>query len=342
MKNRILLLLICAIFPLRAEKIVQCIANFPIDAEAYTRFLKVHAYDAKVVVVDIQDYEKSLKKKKGFFHKIMRKLDFRKIELGAEVEKIVFFNITPKVAKKYDLSKFPKEKLILFMWEPKTVLRRMYLPRVQRCFSKIYTWDDSLIDGKTYFKFYYPVYRPMISDIVPFEEKKLCTLVASNLKSKYVNELYSERKRIILFFEHIGEKEFEFYGRSWNPAEYGSYRGPIEDKIGTIKNYRFTFCYENSKKTSGYITEKIFDCFSAGTIPVYWGASNVAEYIPKDCFIDRESFQNMEELYFFLKSMPKEEYEGYLTRIRAFLESDQAKKFTFEQLGNDFHQAIKS
>jgi hypothetical protein len=325
---------------LNAEKIIQCITNFPINESMHTQWLKQHGYDAKVVVVDIKEYEAVLQKRKGLFNRLRRKLDFNKIKLSEDVEKIVFFNITPKVARKYDLSRFPREKLVLFMWEPKTVLRRMYLPRVRQCFSRVYTWNDSLVDEKTHFKFHYPVLTSMIEDIVAFEEKKLCTLVSSDLKSSYEHELYTARKEVICFFEQIKEEGFEFYGRCWNPSTYKSYRGTISDKIATIKNYRFNFCYENTKDTPGYITEKIFDCFAAGTIPIYWGASNIDGYIPKNCFIDRTAFNSMEELYAFMKAMSKEEYEGYLVRIRAFLASESAKKFSFDQFAQDFYQAV--
>jgi hypothetical protein len=268
-------------------------------------------------------------------------LDFlNKVPLPENVDKIVFFNLTPKAALKYDLSRLPKDKLILFMWEPKTVLRRMYLPRVHNWFSQIYTWDDSLVDGKTYFKFNYPVLSPMIEQLPAFEEKKFCTLVASDLKSKYENELYSERKAVIRFFEQVGEKDFEFYGKKWDPSQYRSYRGTVADKLGTIKNYKFSICYENTHGTQGYITEKIFDCFAAGTIPIYWGASNVEDYIPKGCFIDRRDFSSMEQLYLFLKQMKKEDYEGYLSRIQSFLISTAAKKFTQEALNESFCNAI--
>ncbi len=343
MKKLILAALCLLSFPLSAEKIVQCITNFPIDADVYTRVLKDRGYDAKVVVVDIKDYEPDLLMKKGKLHQFLRKLnlDFPfRASVPEEVEKIVFFNIPPKVAKKYDLSRLPRDKLVLFMWEPKTVLQGMYLPRVQRCFSKVYTWDDSLIDGKTYFKFHYPVFIPLCGEIPSFESKKLCTLVATDLKSSVENELYSQRKEAIRYFEQANEEGFEFYGRRWDPALYKSYKGAIADKQGTIKNYRFSICYENTHGTPGYITEKIFDCFAAGTVPVYWGASNVEEYIPKDCFIDRRDFSSMEELHHFMKAMSKETYEGYLARIKAFLSGDAAQKFAFATLAEDFYRAV--
>ena len=240
-----------------AEKIVQCISNFPVDVDAYTRIFKERGEDIRVVAVDIKEYESALLKRRGFFNQILSR--FQTVTIPENVIKIVFFNLSPKVSRKYDLSKFPKDKLVLFMWEPKTVLRRMYSPKVLQHFSKVYTWDDSLVDGKIFFKFHYPVLTSMIQEIPDFKEKKLCTLVASDLKSHFENELYTERRQAIDYFEKSGEEGFEFYGRRWDPAQYKSYRGPIDDKIGTTKHYRFSICYENTKAVSGYITEKIFD-----------------------------------------------------------------------------------
>ena len=37
-----------------------------------------------------------------------------------------------------------------------------------------------------------------------------------------------------------------------------------------FKNYRFVLCFEN-ELYPGYVTEKVFDAWTAGTIPIYWG-----------------------------------------------------------------------
>ena len=78
------------------------------------------------------------------------------------------------------------------------------------------------------------------------------------------------------------------------------YKGKAQNKIETIKHYKFCICYENTQNIKGYITEKIFDCFAAGVVPIYWGASNIEAYIPKTCFIDQREFQEFEEVYQFI------------------------------------------
>lgn len=75
-----------------------------------------------------------------------------------------------------------------------------------------------------------------------------------------------------------------------------------------IQNYKFAICYENIKNQNGYITEKIFDCFFAGCVPIYWGAKNVTKHIPKECFIDMRDFSSFEEVYVLIKNMPEVTY----------------------------------
>jgi hypothetical protein len=92
----------------------------------------------------------------------------------------------------------------------------------------------------------------------------------------------------------------------------------------------------------GYITEKIFDCFFAGCIPVYWGASNIGTYIPEKCFIDRRKFASHEKLHSFMVSMTEPEFSSYQDRIAAFLTSDRAKPFSAEIFAETIVKAIIS
>ena len=81
------------------------------------------------------------------------------------------------------LERYPKEKKILFLWEPPSVLPENYNPDNHRSFSKVFTWHDGLVDNQKYFKFHYPVMNPMIDEAIDFHTKKLCTLIACNKSS---------------------------------------------------------------------------------------------------------------------------------------------------------------
>lgn len=239
----------------------------------------------------------------------------------------VFWNLGPKM-RECNLAKVPKEKLILVMWEPPSVQPELYDPKTQALFGKIFTWDDDLVDNQKFFKINYPALNPRISNIPQFEEKKFCTMICRRLTSNHPKELYTERKRAIKFFEDKPEAVFDLYGYGWKKKKYKNYQGALANKLETLKKYKFSICYENTGNVKGYVSEKIFDCFAAGVIPIYLGASNITDYIPADCFIDKRKFATYEELYQFLKSMTKEAYQAYLDNAEKFIHSEQAKVFT--------------
>lgn len=266
-----------------------------------------------------------------------------RIQLDPEIRKIVFMNIPRKGDDRKHLNSIPEDKLVLFMWEPPIRLRKMYAEKIQSCFGKIYTWNDDLVDNQKYFKFYYPCKRSMIKHVVPFEDKRFCTMIVGHTTDKskhHPNELYSHRICAIEFFQEKQESGFEFYGKNWDSTQYPSYRGEITDKIGANRNYKFTICYENCRDVPGYITEKIFDCFAAGSIPIYWGAPNITKYIPDNCFIDRRRFSSLDDLYAFLKSMSKDEYEGYIRNIRNFLASEESELFSQKNYERIFAESV--
>lgn len=251
---------------------------------------------------------------------------------------IVIFDIHKKKLGK--LKRLPSKKLILFAWEPPVVIPLNHDKKYHKLFSKIYTFNDDLIDNKKCFKFYYPDARPMIKNSPDFSEKKLICLVSSDKSSNHKNEMYTERRNAIKYFENVAENDFDLYGVGWKKNEFKSYKGAIGDKIAILKNYKFSICYENTKNINGYITEKIFDAFQAGCVPVYLGAENITDYIPKNCFIDKRDFKNYNDLHLFLKSMTKEQYSEYLKNINAFLNSEEAYLFTGKNLIETFLNAL--
>lgn len=264
----------------------------------------------------------------------------RKNALDEETQFVFFTGIGPQL-RDLALENLPKEKLILFIWEPPTVQPEAYELERQKAFHRIYTFDDDLVDHQRYFKFYLPYLKPRISRLVPYEERNFLVLIASQFKSKYAKELYSEREKLIRFFEEHPNEPFDLFGRHWEKKKFQRWKGVIADKMEVLKNYRFAIAYENSC-INGYITEKLWDCFAAGVVPIYWGADNITDYVPEDCFIDRRKFKSNEELMAFLKKMTRKEWERYVQKAGEYLKSDMAKRFTEENYARQMVDATRS
>ena len=109
-----------------------------------------------------------------------------------------------------------------------------------------------------------------------------------------------------------------------------------------LKNYRFSICYEDVCNTQGYISDKIFASFSNGCVPVYLGASNITQYIPKNCFIDRRDFNSDNELCQYLNNLTADDYNLYISNIKAYLKTKEAKLFSMEEFTQVFTKAIEN
>ena len=215
---------------------------------------------------------------------------------------------------------------------------------LHKCFDKIFTYQDELINGKKYIKLNYSFRFPDSVKVDYSKKEKLCVMIAGNKQLNYPNELYSERVRAIRWFEKNHPDDFDLYGIGWGGNKgflrriiskpYSSYKGQVEEKKITLKKYKFSICYENAYDVPGWITEKIFDCFFSGCIPIYWGISNIDKVIPPNCFIDKRKFKNYEELYTFLSNMTKKEYLEFIKNINEYLKSDKKYEFTIEYFLN--------
>ncbi|WP_161780950.1 glycosyltransferase family 10 domain-containing protein [Criblamydia sequanensis] len=223
-----------------------------------------------------------------------------------------------------------EKKNVLYLWETPIYTPEAFKKKAHRSFSKIFTWDDSLVDNKRYFKFFYPSLKtPMRKDLKPFKDRKFCTLVATYRTSERKKELHTMRNRLVSYFEKFFPDKFDLYGRFWpsGPNGYKTFKGQAGDKFELLNNYKFYICYENSV-FDGYITEKIFDCFYSGCIPIYYGAPDISDYIPEGCYIDKRKFPSEESLVKFLNNMEEETYLEYLKNIKNYLNSEKSHLFS--------------
>jgi alpha(1,3/1,4) fucosyltransferase len=123
-------------------------------------------------------------------------------------------------------------------------------------------------------------------------------------------------------------------------SPYATWRGPVDDKIELLTRARFCLAHENCRDLTGYVTEKLFDCFRAGCVPVYVGPKEVADLVPADCFIDGRAYETPAALDAFLRTIDDAAYRGYQERIRAFLLSAQAKPFSQDHFADVLAQEI--
>jgi alpha(1,3/1,4) fucosyltransferase len=271
---------------------------------------------------------------------------------------VVIHNEIPK-----DISKnIDKNKSYLLLFESELIRPDNWDLEKHKYFRQIFTWNDELIDNKKYFKINFSHLFPQPINKNLSKKENLCTLIAGNHKSSHNLELYSKRLEAIRWFERNHPKEFDFYGMGWDShtssnryirfllkkinlskffkPNFPCYKGKVTSKKTTFQKYKFAICYENAKDISGYVTEKIFDCFFAGCIPVYWGANNVTSHIPKDCFIDKRNFPTYELLYEYMENMSDERYMKYLTSIELYLESENSNSYTSNYFANTIVKTI--
>lgn len=256
-----------------------------------------------------------------------------------------------------------RKKMYLLLMESEIIRPSNFRKRNHRYFEKVFTWKDSIVDNKKYIKICVPQNLPDTLVFVPVEWRKFCTLISSHKLHNHPFELYSERIRAIRFFEANASQDFDLYGAGWGSVAFSSgfmrfasivpgfqyvrafsqrfffhpfpsWKGKVDSKYETLSRYKFAICYENAKSIPGYITEKIFDCFFAGCIPVYLGPPNIDEFIPRNTYIDKNQFPTYQDLYSYLQTLSNEEISRYQENIKIFLQSSMGKRFSSEKFSN--------
>jgi hypothetical protein len=226
------------------------------------------------------------------------------------------------------------------------------------------TWCNRLYDGEKFLKIYH-------TTAINFEGVKnkniLFSLICSN--RPYNNSLlkgYLVRKKVISFFSKKNQKEFKLYGHDWDKFIFANrylnyifkithlrklkklfnkffmkkiYFGSVKNKKTVIEKTKFSFAIENTNVFDNYVTEKIFDVFRFGSVPIYWGPKNLT-LIPKNTYINFNDFSSLEDLYTFCNNLDDYSYNNYLNNIRNFL-LDEAYIFSPEFFSATVFDLIK-
>jgi hypothetical protein len=139
----------------------------------------------------------------------------------------------------------------------------------------------------------------------PKTEKAVAVYFASNPhtfsnREGYVREL----------MKHLAVDSF---GKSQRNRKLPGLDRGRETKLETISQYHFTLAFENSV-CPDYVTEKFYDPLEAGSVPVYLGAPNVADFAPAPkSYIAVSDFDRPARLADYLKHLAGDEkaYNAY-------------------------------
>ena len=237
----------------------------------------------------------------------------------------------------------------LIVNEPEIIIKKNHNINQLKKFKKVFTWNDLLVDGTHIIKYNNLNYDFNKIKFYQNTLEKKYLLICSNKKSNHKNENYSKRFEIVNFFEK-NNFDFDFYGTGWktksyknkylnfllnrlmnlNEKHFNNYGGEVENKILFGSKYIFQFAIENTISNDSYITEKIFDCFFSGCIPIYSGTSLIKNFIDKSTFIDLNNFKNLNDLLLHTENLDYSKIKGYHNSILNFFNSKQVKYFDFK------------
>ena len=249
------------------------------------------------------------------------------------------------------LKKIPYGKRALVLLEPAIVNPLMYYTNIfRKRFKTVFTWDLRL---QKHYKDYVPIRVPTGADPlayrenpfsgISFSDKKLVVAVSRNRWHYMPQSTFGLRRKVYRYFQKNAPDDFDLFGLDWEKQcsrwerllrrNYlkcwrGEITGGWNEKVRTIANYRFSICFENSVWNPGYVSEKIFDCFCARTVPIYLGSAGNERFLPGGAYIDYRDFNSPRRLLRYLEEMGEDEYNSYISKIDGFLVSNAVQKFT--------------
>jgi hypothetical protein len=164
-------------------------------------------------------------------------------------------------------------------------------------FDYIFTCREDLLDKSAKFKFL-PYWCTWIkSEEQKIYEKTKNLSITASFKRQTEGHLF---RHVVISYFH---KQMDIFGTGYNP---------VDNKLDTLKDYRFSIVIENTRKNH-YFSEKLLDCFTTGTIPIYWGCESIGDFFNKKGII---TFNNLDELYLILKKLNTDYYNELLPYVK--------------------------
>lgn len=201
-------------------------------------------------------------------------------ERFAEADVVVFHVPTIRRVKPWRLEKRPGQLWVA--WTMESIVNYPLLddPRSAAAFDLRMTYERSADVWTPYLP---PFFADRYRRPVP-EKTEAAPLVMFQSSS------HDRSGRIRYATELMKHIRIDSYGTVLNNRTLPQPDRGIATKRAVIGRYKFCIAFENSVAPD-YVTEKLFDGFMAGAVPVYRGAPNVADFVPSpDSYIDANAF----------------------------------------------------
>ena len=124
------------------------------------------------------------------------------------------------------------------------------------------------------------------------EKTKFCCFIVSNSTGDVRNKIFNLLNQY---------KKVDSLGKYKNNCDILNNIIISTDKYyDIISQYKFIICCENTSKPY-YLTEKIYNAFKSGTIPIYWGDPCVTDIFNEKTFINVENNPNYTKIVELIK-----------------------------------------
>lgn len=231
----------------------------------------------------------------------------------------------------------PKVHFIPYLWESEQAEGANWIEARHATFDRIATWNSAYIERSPLKYFELNLQAGPLEGIkpeaqcLPRENDIFLSTIINAKTSNLPNSGYMYRLNVLNWYARHEPEFFHLFGGGWEKF-FSKMNGPDRNRFmqinkGTVKNKKdvisrtkFYLCIENCISQDGYVTEKIFDAFRFGAVPVYLGPPNIASLLPSGSFIDMRKFLgNLKGLHSHLMAISNEEYDNYLNMGKKFL-----------------------
>lgn len=194
---------------------------------------------------------------------------------------------------------YKNAKRIAWIIEPPSIRKDCYeyIYKNHALFDIVLTHQTDLIPQIPNAK-YYPSHMSWVAkeDWKNYDKTKSISIVASD---KNYTEGHQLRHRLIKSY-NVNDRPLDVYGSCTGKF--------LEHKIESLAPYRFQVCIENAR-LNGYYTEKLVDCLTTYTIPIYWGCPNIKDYFNPEGMIICNDIEDIKTAIDLIKREPQKAYE---------------------------------